>query len=253
MDRSALALKDEHMTHSPQVALVTGGNKGLGYETVAQLAQQGFTVWLGSRDQARGVTAAESLAVNGDIRFISLDVTDQGSVDAAAQRIGRETGLDVLINNAGVAISDDNGRASSARLDALQQTLDVNVFGALRVTQAFLPLIRRSPAGRIVNVSSTLGSLGVVTSPGNPFGEFSAFTYPASKTMLNAITAWLAVELRDTVIKVNSVCPGSNQTDMNAAGAQPAADGAAVIVNAATLSADGPTGSFLDVNGVVAW
>jgi len=241
------------MSTSQQTALVTGANKGIGFEAARQLARQGFTVWLGARDEARGEAAVKELGVDGDVRFVGLDVTDEASVRAAAQRIEEETGLDVLVNNAGVAFADGDGRPGEVDLDVLQRTFDVNVHGALRVTQAFLPLIRRSAAGRIVNVSSTLGSLGVVTSPQNPFGQLASFAYPASKTALNAITGWLAVELRDTSVKVNSVCPGSNATDMNSAGAQPASEGAKVVVHAATLPADGPTGSFLDVNGVVPW
>jgi NAD(P)-dependent dehydrogenase (short-subunit alcohol dehydrogenase family) len=236
-----------------QTALVTGANKGIGFETARQLAQQGFTVWLGCRDQSRGEAAAKELAADGDVRFVRLDVTDIASIQAAREHIADETGLDVLVNNAGIAVAEGDSRPSSVKLDALQQTFDVNVFGALRVIQAFLPLVKRSPAGRIVNVSTTMGSLTVLTSEQNPFGEVPVFSYPASKTALNAITGWLAVELRDTAVKVNSVCPGSNQTDMNSSGAQPASEGAKVVVRAATLPADGPSGSFFDAAGPVGW
>ena len=245
------------MTTPQQTALVTGANKGIGFETARQLARQGFTVWIGARDQARGEAAEKELSDAGDVRFVSLDVTDDDSVAAAARRIEQETGLDVLVNNAGVAFAEVDGRPSTVPLDVLQRTFDVNVHGALRVTQAFLPLVRRSPAGRIVNVSSTLGSTGTVVHPANPFGQVPSFAYPASKAALNALTGWLAVELRDTAVKVNSVCPGFNATDMNdgpgTVGAQHPAEGAKVVVHAATLPADGPTGSFLDVNGVVPW
>jgi len=243
------------MTTTNKTALVTGANKGLGLETARQLAQQGFTVWLGSRDRARGEAAVGQLAADGDVRLVDLDVTDAGSVQAAAERVAEETGaLDVLVNNAGAAVADGEGRPSTVQLDTLRRTFDVNLFGTLRVTQAFLPLVRRASAGRIVNVSSTLGSLTTVASEGNPFGQVPFFAYPASKTALNALTAWLAVELEDTSIKVNSVCPGSNSTDMNPdPGAQHPAEGARVVVRAATLTADGPTGSFFDVDGTVAW
>jgi NAD(P)-dependent dehydrogenase (short-subunit alcohol dehydrogenase family) len=243
------------MNTTKQTALVTGANKGIGFETARQLAQQGFTVWLGSRDHERGESAARELANDGDVRFISLDVTDADSVEAAAVRIGDETGaLDVLVNNAGVAIAEGEGVPSTVRPATIQQTLDVNFYGALRVTQAFLPLVRRAPAGRIVNVSSTLGSITTVASPGNPFGQFPFFAYPASKTLLNALTGWLALELKDTPIKINSVCPGSNDTDMNSnPGAQHPSEGAKVVVRGATLEADGPSGSFFDVNGPVGW
>lgn len=206
----------EYMNTTKQTALVTGANKGIGFEAARQLAQQGFTVWLGSRNPECGEAAAKDLAGDGDVRFVSLDVTDDQSVKAAAVRIGDETGaLDVLVNNAGAAIADGEGRPSTVQLDTIRRTFDVNLYGALRVIQAFLPLVQQAPAGRIVNVSSTLGSITSVVSPGNPFGQLPFFAYPASKSVLNALTAWLAVELKHTPIKVNSVCPGSNATDMN--------------------------------------
>jgi NAD(P)-dependent dehydrogenase (short-subunit alcohol dehydrogenase family) len=243
----------EFVNITKQTALVTGANKGLGLETARQLARQGFTVWLGCRDQERGEFAAKELAGDGDVRFVSLDVTDTESVRAAAARIRDEAGaLDVLVNNAGVAIGEGEGLPSAVQQETIQRTLDVNVYGALRVTQAFLPLVRKAQAGRIVNVSSTLGSITALTSPGSPLGHIPAFAYPASKTLLNALTGWLAVELSGTRVKVNSVCPGSNATDMNP-GAQHPSEGAKVIVRAATLGADGPTGSFFDVNGPVRW
>jgi NAD(P)-dependent dehydrogenase (short-subunit alcohol dehydrogenase family) len=243
------------MNSTKQTALVTGANKGLGFETARQLAQQGFTVWLGSRDQARGESAAQALADDGDVRVVSLDVTDAESVSAAVVRIGDETGaLDVLVNNAGMAIREGEGFPSTVQPETIRETFEVNFYGALRVTQAFLPLVRQAPVGRIVNVSSTLGSITTLVSPGNPFGQFGGFAYPASKTLLNALTGWLAVELKDTPIKVNSVCPGSNATDMNPnPGTQHPSEGAKVVVRAATLGADGPTGSFFDVNGPVGW
>jgi NAD(P)-dependent dehydrogenase (short-subunit alcohol dehydrogenase family) len=243
------------MNDTRRTALVTGANKGLGFETARQLAQLGFTVWLGSRDQGRGESAANELADDGDVRFVSLDVTDAESVSAAATRVGGETGaLDVLINNAGVAVGEGEGRPSSVRPETIEQTFDVNFYGALRVTQAFLPLVRKAPAGRIVNVSSTLGSITTLTAPESPLAQFPFFAYPASKTLLNALTGWLAVELADTPIKVNSVCPGSNATDMNSnPGSQHPSEGAKVVVRAAMLEANGPSGSFFDVSGPVGW
>lgn len=245
----------EVMDTTKKTALVTGANKGLGFEAARQLAQLGFTVWLGSRDQARGEAAAKELADDSDVRPVTLDVTDAQSVRAAAVRIGDETGaLDVLVNNAGVALADGEGRPSTVRPETIQQVFEVNFYGALSVTQAFLPLVQQAQAGRIVNVSSTLGSITTLTSDGNPLGAFPFFAYPVSKTVLNALTGWLAVELRDTPIKVNSVCPGSNATDMNnGPEAQHPSEGAKVIVRAATLPADGPSGSFFDVNGPVGW
>ncbi|WP_329065832.1 SDR family oxidoreductase [Amycolatopsis sp. NBC_01480] len=243
----------EFVNTTKQTALVTGANKGIGFETARQLAQQGFTVWLGSRDEARGEAAAKEL--DGDVRVVRLDVTDTESITAAAARIGEETGaLDVLVNNAGVAIEEGEGLPSTVRLDTIQRTFDVNFYGALRVTQAFLPLVRQAPAGRIVNVSSTMGSVTALTSPGSPLAEIPAFAYTASKTVLNALSGLLAVELRDTPVKVNSVCPGYNATDINNnSGTQHPSEGAKVVVRAATLPADGPSGTFFDVNGPVGW
>jgi NAD(P)-dependent dehydrogenase (short-subunit alcohol dehydrogenase family) len=238
-----------------KTALVTGANKGLGFETALQLAQQGYTVWVGARDRARGEKAVDALSSAGDVRFVSLDVTDEASISRAAAHLEATTGaLDVLVNNAGVAVSDGEGRPSTVEVGTLQRTLDVNVYGAIRVTQTFLPLLRRADAGRIVNVSSTLGSLGILTSPGSPFTEIPAFAYTSSKTLLNALTGWLAIELAATSIKVNSVCPGHNATDMNGGGgAQHPAEGAKVVVRAATLGTDGPTGTFFDVDGTLPW
>jgi NAD(P)-dependent dehydrogenase (short-subunit alcohol dehydrogenase family) len=244
------------MTSPQQTALVTGANKGIGFETARQLAQQGFTVWVAARDQGRGEAAVKELADDGDVRFVQLDVTDEDSVRAAAQRVGEETGaLDVLVNNAAVAFEDQEGPAGAVRVDTVRRTLDANLLGALRVTQAFLPLVRRARAGRIVNVSSTMGSLTTKVAPEYLLEQFPpAFGYSVSKTALNALTAWLAVELRDTPVKVNSVCPGYNATDMNDhRGTQHPSEGAKVVVRAATLPADGPSGSFLDADGPVAW
>jgi NAD(P)-dependent dehydrogenase (short-subunit alcohol dehydrogenase family) len=246
----------DYVKTAKQTALITGANKGIGFETARQLAQQGFIVWLGARDQERGEAAAKELAPDGDVRFVSIDVTDNDSVLAAAALISDETGaLDVLINNAGVASWDGEGPPSSVRLDTIQRDFDVNLYGALRVTQAFLPLVQTAPAGRIVNLSTTLASLTTVVSPGNPLGQTPiAYAYSASKTVLNSLTSWLAVELKDTPIKINSVCPGFNATDMNNnTGTQHPSEGAKVVVQAATLPADGPSGSFFDVNGPVGW
>lgn len=241
-----------------RTALVTGANKGIGFETARQLAQMDFTVWLGCRDESRGVAAAKELAKDGDVRFVRLDVTDDASVRAAAERIGSTTGaLDVLVNNAGI-IAEGDGMPSTSSVDVIERTFDVNLYGALRVTQAFLPLVKKSSAGRIVNVSSTLGSIATVLDA-NSFlrpllKQFPNFAYAASKTALNALTAWLAVELEGTPIKVNTLCPGYNATDMNNhTGTQHPSEGAKIVVRAATLPADGPSGVFFDANGTLAW
>jgi NAD(P)-dependent dehydrogenase (short-subunit alcohol dehydrogenase family) len=261
MDPRCVVMHDRRMTSASSTAaprgtaLVTGANKGIGLETARQLAQLGYTVWLGARDAQRGENAVEQLASDGDVRLVSLDITDEQSVQAAASRLERETGaLDVLVNNAAVGYGEEEGLPSAVRPDMVSRTFDVNVVGSLRVTQAFLPLVRRSPAGRIVNVSSTMGSLGVLSAPGSPLAAWASFGYATSKTGLNALTGWLAAELADTPVKVNSVCPGYNATDMNNhQGTQPPSEGAKTVVRAATLESDGPTGSFFDVSGPVPW
>lgn len=200
------------------------------------------------------MAAAKALAKDGDVRFVRLDVTDLESVRAAAVRVERETGaLDVLVNNAAIVVKED-GLPGTIPLDAIARTYDVNLYGVLRVTQAFLPLVRKAKAGRIVNVSSTLGSVTAVTAPNSPLAQFPSFAYASSKTALGALTGWLAVELKDSSIKVNAICPGYNATDMNDnKGTQHPSEGANVVVRAATLPADGPSGTFFDVNGTVGW
>lgn len=241
-----------------KTALVTGANKGIGFETARQLAQLGYAVWLGCRDEERGVAAAKKLSVDGDVRFVRLDVTDAASIDAAAARIESVTGpLDVLVNNAAIIVSDD-GFPSTVSVDAIHRTLDVNLYGVLRVTQRFLPLVKKAKAGRIVNVGSTMGSITTLLAPDSPLAplvpQFPNFAYAASKTALSALTAWLAVELRDTPIKVNVLCPGYNATDMNNhSGTQPPSEGAKVVVRVATLGPEGPSGAFFDAAGTVGW
>ncbi|GLY28139.1 SDR family oxidoreductase [Kineosporia sp. NBRC 101731] len=243
------------MNSTQQTALVTGGNKGIGFETARQLAQQGFTVWLGCRDQGRGEAAVRELAPDGDVRFVRLDVTDEASVRAAAAHIGDTSGaLDVLINNAGIVVGEGEGHVSTVRAETIQQIFDVNFYGTLRVTQAFLPLVQKARAGRIMNVSSSMGSLTTITDPTQPWGQMPAFGYSSSKSLLNALTGWLGNELAGSSVKVNSVCPGYNSTDLNGhQGTQHPSQGAKVVVHAATLPDDGPSGRFFDVNGTVGW
>lgn len=242
------------MTDRKRTALVTGANKGIGLETARQLAERRYIVWLGCRDEERGARAAQELASHGDVRFVPLDVADSESTRAASVRIERETGaLDALVNNAGVLLEGDS-LPGTVPLELVERTFDVNFYGVLRVTQAFLPLVRRSSAGRIVNVSSTMGSATVVAAPGSPLAQFPTFAYAASKTALGALTAWLAVELGGSTIKVNAVCPGYNATDMNHhRGTLHPSEGAKVVVRAATLGPDGPHGTFFDAAGTVAW
>ncbi|MEV4354666.1 SDR family oxidoreductase [Nonomuraea sp. NPDC049625] len=236
-------------------ALVTGANKGIGYEVAAGLARTGMTVLLGSRDRARGEEAAARLrAEGGDVRPVLLDVTDPATIDAAAVTLTR---LDVLVNNAGIAgPMSDPPSAMSPR--TLREVLETNVVGVLMVTNAMLPLLRRSPAARIVNVSSGVGSLAHHTDPGHYMSALPpSATYPVSKTALNSLTVQYAKELREEGILVNAAAPGACATDLTKdlpyKPTRTAADGAAVIIRLATLGPDGPTGGFYDDAGVMPW
>jgi NAD(P)-dependent dehydrogenase (short-subunit alcohol dehydrogenase family) len=225
------------------IALVTGANKGIGLETARQLGAHGFTVLAGARDEERGLEAERALRADGaDARFIRLDVTDDTSVRQATDWIGHEYGrLDILVNNAGIARGN---LPSETDLDAMRGVYEVNVFGVIRVTNAMLPLLRRAPAARIVNVSSEVGSVSSMTDPASPLAQMPAgLAYPTSKSALNMITAMYARELRDTPIKVNAANPGYTKTDLNRnSGFRSAAEGAEASVYLATLPADGPSG-----------
>jgi NAD(P)-dependent dehydrogenase (short-subunit alcohol dehydrogenase family) len=237
-----------------RVAVVTGANKGIGLEIARQLAREGATVFLGARDEERGRAAAEKLRAEGlDARPLPLDVTDDASVAAAAAAVARDPGrLDILVNNAGVAL--DDGPPSRVSLDVLRRTYETNVFGVVRATQAFLPLLRRSAAGRIVNLSSGLGSLAQNSDPSWAFAAVKYLAYNSSKTAVNAITVQFAYELRETPIKVNAADPGYVATDMNAhQGVRSVEQGAATPVRLALLPADGPTGGYWNDDGRVSW
>jgi NAD(P)-dependent dehydrogenase (short-subunit alcohol dehydrogenase family) len=236
-----------------KVALVTGANKGIGYEIARQLARLGFTVIVGARDKQRGQVAARQLLEEGlDAEFLLLDVTDEGSIDNAAHAIDQWHGaLDVLVNNA--AIAEDDGPPSQLDLAVLRRTYDTNVFGVFAVTKAMLPLLGRSPAGRIVNMSSGAGSLTLTSRPDwRP--EWNTLAYNSSKSAVNAMTVHFATELRTTSIKVNAVNPGYVATDLNQhRGDRTVQQGAAVAVRLATVADDGPTGGFFNEDGVVPW
>lgn len=227
-------------------ALVTGANRGIGLEVTRQLAQQGFTVILAARDFEKGKAAAETLSSEG-LQVIpqKLDVTERESIDQLAAYLKSEFGqLDILVNNAGI-LYDTWQSASNANLDTVQEAIATNTLGPWRMCQAFLPLIRQSQRGRIVNVSSEAGSL---TSMGA-----STPAYSTSKAALNAFTRLLAAELKGTGILVNAVCPGWVATDMGGAGGRPVEDGAASVVWAATLPDDGPTGGFFRDGKPLPW
>jgi NAD(P)-dependent dehydrogenase (short-subunit alcohol dehydrogenase family) len=231
---------------SQTIALVTGANKGIGFETARRLGAGGRTVLVGARSAERGGPAAERLRRQGaDARFVELDVTDEASAAKAAAWIDAEFGrLDVLVNNAGI-ISESPTPPSAKPLSDLRETYETNVFGVVAVTNAMLPLLRRSAAGRIVNVSSDLGSLTLMSDPAYVHYAFNLLAYNSSKAALNAVTVAYAKELADTPIKVNAVNPGFCATDLNGrSGPRPAAEGAAEVARLAVLGEDGPTGGF---------
>jgi NAD(P)-dependent dehydrogenase (short-subunit alcohol dehydrogenase family) len=244
------------------IALVTGANKGTGRAIAEQLAELGWTVALAARDSTRGETAAAELRAAGhDVRFVRLDVTDQESVDAAAAWAGDQFGrLDALVNNAGISGALTAQVPSRADFDAVRAVFETNVFGVLRVTNAMLPLLRESEAPRVVNLSSSVGSLAQMTDPGHYFTKVPASAaYAPSKTALNSLTVQYAKDLKEDGILVNAADPGACATDFTKHIPwdipRTAADGAVVAVRLATLPADGPgpTGGFFNQDGPVPW
>ena len=227
-----------------RVALVSGANRGIGRDIVRQLAERGVTTILGSRDVEKGRAAAEGM--DGDVRVRQLDVTDEKGIAQLARDIEEEFGrLDVLVNNAGVAL-DAGESGLNADLDVVRETLEMNLFGAWRLCEAFVPLMQRNNYGRIVNVSSGMGALNEMGG-GTP-------AFRVSKTALNALTRILASELRGSGILVNSVCPGWVRTDMGGSGASRSVEeGADTLVWAATLANNGPTGGFFRDRRQIPW
>jgi NAD(P)-dependent dehydrogenase (short-subunit alcohol dehydrogenase family) len=240
---------------SKKVALITGANKGIGFEIARQIGRTGATVLLGARNKAAGEKAAATLAAEGiDARFVAIDVADYVSVEEAAADITRDFGhLEILVNNAGINDPAD-GPASIARLDGVERVLRTNFLGALAVTQAMLPLLHKSPAASIVNVSSGLGSLAQNADPAHPSAATKLIGYSASKAALNMLTVQLAYLLRETRIKVNAAAPGYTATDLNGhRGTQTIPEGAAEAVRLALLPDDGPTGTYSDSKGIIPW
>jgi NAD(P)-dependent dehydrogenase (short-subunit alcohol dehydrogenase family) len=246
------------------VALVTGANQGIGLQIAKDLVAHGFTVLVGSRNLKRGEVAAKE--VGPGARAIQLDVTDEKSIAAAAGRIRGELGrLDVLVNNAaisntrlqpGMSVEEysKSTRPSNVSLDELRAVFETNVFGVVAVTQAMLPLLREARAGRIVNVSSGVGSLTRNSDPAFPYRSIFGPVYPASKTALNAMTLAMAIELESTGIKVNSACPGFTKTNLNNyTGTQTVEAGAREPVRLALLGPEGPTGTFSNKDGPLPW
>jgi len=226
--------------------LITGANKGLGYQTAKRLLAKGHEVWLAARDPQRGTAAAESLGA----RFVQLDVTDDKSVEAAAKLVADAGGLDVLINNAGIA----GGRTPVADTTAADvgRVFETNVLGSVRVMRVFAALLDASPAPVVVNVSSGLGSLGFASDPEGPYAALNMLAYPASKAALNMLTIqWAKAYPR---WRINAADPGPTSTDLNAhQGTQTAEEGTDAIVGLATVGPDGPTATFSDRNGIAPW
>jgi NAD(P)-dependent dehydrogenase (short-subunit alcohol dehydrogenase family) len=244
------------MSTSPEkIALITGANKGIGLEIARQIGRSGVTVFVAARDKNAGEKAAAMLVGEGlDARFIAIDVTDRASIAAAAANIAADFGcLDILVNNAGINDLAD-GLPSLASIDAVERVFRTNFLGAVAVTQAMLPLLRKAPGGRIVNVSSGLGSLTQNGDPNYASAATKLIGYSASKAALNMLTVQLAYELRDSTIKVNSADPGYTATDLNGhRGVQTIPEGAAEAIRLALLPDDGPTGTCSDSKGVVPW
>jgi len=237
-----------------RTVLITGANKSIGFETARQLGQAGYRIWLGSRDKERGRLAAESLASEGiDVRALVIDVTSDASVQAAADHVRQSDGrLDILINNAGIPGASSPPAEQS--VDDVRTVYETNVFGPIRVTQAFLPLLKASADASVVMVSSGLGSLGWLSDPSNQFYGVNILGYNSSKTALNAVTVSLAKALKDDGIRINTADPGYTATDFNNhSGYRTVEQAAAGIAWLATLGASGPTGKFFFEQTQVPW
>ena len=242
------------MTNKRQ-ALVTGANKGIGLAIARGLAKAGLTVWVGARDQVRGELAVAQLREEGhDVHFLPLDVADEASVRNAAQALGSKIkALDVLVNNAGIAV-DMTVPPSQIRMEDMKAVFEVNLFGPVRVTQAFLPLLKAANQARIVMMGSGVGSLTLITDPTSIYSTVNLLDYTSSKVALSAVTVSFAKELEPFSIKVNVVEPGHVRTDLNGnSGFLTPDEGAVTAINAALLDADGPTGGFFGSHGRQPW
>ena len=239
-----------------KTALITGANKGIGFETAKQLAQLGYFVYLGSRDKAKGLDAINKLKDAGisNVELIEIDVTDINSIKQAKQELETKIEvLDVLVNNAGIS-GERLQNASGIELENLRNVFETNYFGAIQTTQQFIDLLKKSDEPRIVNVSSEMGSLKNHSNPDWEFYDYKLTAYCSSKTALNSFTVMLAYEFKDTNFKINSVSPGYTATDLNQyRGTQSVEQGASVIVKYATLDKNGETGKFYNEEGETAW
>jgi NAD(P)-dependent dehydrogenase (short-subunit alcohol dehydrogenase family) len=243
------------LSNGQKIALVTGANKGIGYEIAKGLARQQMTVVLGCRDLARAEEAAGLLAQEGLAAIpVHLDVTRAETITSAAAQIDAAHGkLDVLVNNAGIA-REWQFKPSQVALGLVKEIYETNLFGPMAVIQTLLPLLLRSPGARIVNVSSSLGSLALTSDPGGPLSQLPCLGYSSSKAALNAVTVQFANELRGTPVKVNAVCPGYVATDLNGhSGPRTPEQGARIAIEMATLPQDGPTGGYFNEDGRIPW
>lgn len=245
------------MSAAKKIALITGANKGLGLETARQLGKQGITVLLGARDLAKGEAAAAALKKDGiDARAVKLDVEKPADYAAVVKLIEKDFGrLDILVNNAGIFLDSRKGNETSkTSVEILRKTFDTNFFAVVVLTQALLPLLKKSEAGRIVNLSSILGSLTLHATKGSYVYDAKTFAYDTSKAALNSFTIHLAHELAGTKIKVNSAHPGWVKTDMGGEGAQlEIEEGGKTSVELATLPDDGPTGGYFHLGKPLPW
>jgi NAD(P)-dependent dehydrogenase (short-subunit alcohol dehydrogenase family) len=240
-----------------KVALITGANKGIGLETARQLGKLGITVLVGVRDLAKGEAAVAELKKDGvDARAVKIDVDNPADYAEIAKLIDKEYGvLDILINNAGIMLDGRKGNeTSTTSRDVLQKTFNTNFFAVVGLTQALLPLLHKSLGGRIVNLSSILGSNTLHATPGSFIYDAKTFAYDASKSALNSFTIHLAHELKDTKIKVNSAHPGWVKTEMGGEGAMlDIPTGAKTSVELATLQDSGPNGAFVHLGKPLPW
>lgn len=244
------------MNATSRVALVTGATRGIGLETVRQLAEAGVHTLLAGRDRQKAVAAALTLQTQGlPVEAIALDVTDADSITAAVREVEQRHGrLDILVNNAGILVDDFDRKVSEQTLDVWHRTFDTNVFGLIATTQAFLPLLHTSDAGRIVNVSSLLGSMALHSDPASPIYDFKVPAYNVSKSAVNAWTVQLAYELRDSRIRINTIHPGYVKTDMNGGeGEIDASAGARTSVRLALIDDTGPHGGYFHQEQSLPW
>src|SRR6267378_2001347 len=245
------------MANTKKIGLITGANKGLGFEMARQLGEAGVTVVLAARDRQKGEAAAGKLRSQGlDVQFLKLDVTDKADHAAAAAFLEKKFGrLDILINNAGISAEVfGTGKVSTTTDDTIHQTFETNFFAPIALTKALLPLLKKSDAGRIVNMSSILGSQTLHADPKSPIYDFKSLSYDASKAALNSFTIHLAYELKDTKIKVNSAHPGWVKTEMGGPNAtMEVSEGGKTSAQLATLADDGPSGGFFHLGQPLPW